>query len=128
MKVRHDFVSNSSSCSFFVYLETNEDVEEFKKLISVLKEMNVCMTLFADLAAANDRWYGDDFDGSKFEVDVLKPGNFMLIDACDDHWSGYEDKFYDVKEQFTAFHKFKLYADKDAHMSTGDDLPKAEEY
>lgn len=125
MKTRLDFVSNSSSCSFFVYLETNEDIEEFKKLISVLKEKNVSMTLFNDLADANDRWYGDEFNGNEYEVDVLKPGNFMLIDVCDDHWQGYENKFNDVEDMFTDNYKFKLYDDNEAHMSTGDKLPKS---
>ena len=128
MKTRLDFVSNSSSCSFFVWLETNEDIEEFKKLIDMLKEKNVSMTLFSNLADANDRWYGEVFNGNKFEVDGLNPGNFMLIDVCDDHWYGYEDKFYDVKDRFTDKYKFKLYSDKEAHMSAGDKLPKAKEY
>lgn len=128
MKIRTDFVSNSSSCSFFVGLHTQADIDEFKKLIGMLKEKNVYMQIFENLKEAHDRWYGEIFDGSDKAAAALVPGNYILIDVCDDHWYGYEDKFYDVKDRFTDKYKFKLYSDKEAHMSAGDKLPKVVEF
>ena len=127
MKVRYDFVSNSSSCSFFVGLHTQKDIDEFKKLVGILKEKNVDMQLFFNLAEAHDRWHGEMFDGSAEAIAELEPGNYILIDTGEDHYPGYEYRYWDIKNRFVEGYKFKLYDDKEAHMSVDDDLPSIKE-
>jgi len=124
MKTREDFVSNSSSCSFFVGLHTQQDIDEFKKLVGILKEKQVCMQLFYTLEDAHDRWYGEVFEGNDDEIAGLQPGDYILIDTGEDHYEGFEYRFWDIKDRFTEGYKFKLYRDKEAHMSTDDELPK----
>ena len=126
MKIRYDFISNSSSCSFFVGLHTHQDIDEFKKLVNILKHKKVHMWLFCNLEDAHDRWYGEMFEGNGNEIIRLQPGNYILIDTGDDHYKGFEYKFWDIVDRFDAEYKFKLYNDKEAHMSTGDKLPKTE--
>ena len=124
MKTRSDFVSNSSSCSFFVSLESAKDVEAFKRLVDTLVEKNVSMQMFCSLEEANDRWYGVPFDGSEQMQNALCPGYYVLIDTGDDHYEGYEERFNDIESLFMSEHAFKLYRDVEAHLSTGNDLPK----
>lgn len=125
MKIRSDFVSNSSSCSFFVYLATEDDVEEFKLLIDILKKKNVDIQMFCSLEDANDRWYGVPFDGSEQMQNALRPGYYMLIDTGEDHYIGFEERFREVENLFLNDYVFKLYQDPEAHMSSGDDLPES---
>ena len=128
MKIRTDFVSNSSSCSFFVGLHTQADIDEFKKFVDMLKKKNVYMQLFYNLAEAKDRWYGHDFDGSDEAVASLEPGNYILIDTGDDHYDGYEYRFWDIEDRLTESYPFKLYRDKEAHMSVSNELPKEDKF
>ena len=37
--LRSDFVSNSSSCSFFVWIETEKDLQELSKIWSNVKKL-----------------------------------------------------------------------------------------
>lgn len=128
MKTRLDFVSNSSSCSFFVSLGDETDIKEFRRRIGDLKKQNVRMQVFQDLAEANDRWYGTPFDGSEQMANALVPGCFMLCDSGEDHDDFYERRYRLMEELFTeGGYKFKLYADPEAHTTVADDLPKTEE-
>lgn len=89
--------------------------------------MNASIQLFCSLSEANDRWYGVSFDGSEQMKNAVVPGCYMLCDACDDHYTGFEEKFYAMEGLFTnGEHKFKLYSDPEAHMSSGEKLPKCE--
>lgn len=128
MKIRTDFVSNSSSCSFFVGLHTQADIDEFKKLVGILKKKNVYMQVFYNLAEAHDRWDGQDFDGSDEAIASLELGNYILIDTGEDHYDGYEYRYWDIKDRFTDKYPFKLYRDKEAHMSVDDELPKEDRF
>ena len=67
------------------------------------------------------------FDGSDEDVANLQPGNYMLIDTGEDHVKGYEYRFWDIKDRFMANYKFKLYNDREAHMSADDELPEIED-
>ena len=126
MKTRSDFVSNSSSCSFFVSLGTARDVEEFKHRIAALKKQNVYMQVFWNLAEANDRWYGMEFDGGEQMANALVPGCFVLCDSGEDHDMCFETRYRLMEELFTeGGYKFQLYADKEAHLTVMDDLPEA---
>lgn len=126
MKTRSDFVSNSSSCSFFVSLETETDIKEFRRRIGDLKRQNVYMQVFWDLVEANDRWYGTPFDGNEQMSNMLVPGCFILCDSGEDHDNCYERRYRLMEELFTeGDYKFKLYADSEAHMTVMDDLPEA---
>ena len=125
MKTRSDFVSNSSSCSFFVSLEMAQDIEEFKHLIGALKKQNVGMQVFWSLAEAHDRWYGTMFDGSEQMSNTLVPGCFILCDSGEDHDNCYESRYRCMEKLFTeGDYEFKLYADSEAHMTVIDDLPE----
>ena len=125
MKTRSDFVSNSSSCSFFVSLETAQDIEEFKHRIGALKKQNVGMQVFQNLTEAHDRWYGTMFGGSEQMLNALVPGCFILCDSGEDHDNCYESRYRRMEKLFTeGDYEFKLYADSEAHMTVIDDLPE----
>lgn len=126
MKTREDFVSNSSSCSFFVGLHTQDDVDAFKKLASLISSRNfISMEIFDSLSDARDRWYGTPFSTSEDQLSNLRPGNYILCDSGEDHDTLFEERYHDMESLFVdGKHQFKLYADKEAHMTAYDDLPK----
>ena len=125
MKTRNDFISNSSSCSFIVGLHTEQDVNEFKKLFSSLKDKNVSVEAYdtAEMADWHDNGYALDID-SLDRKDILFPGCYVLCDAGEDHDSWYEQRYDDMCAIFDdSRHKFKFYIDSWAHMTRGKKLP-----
>ena len=55
MKTRNDFVSNSSSCSFFIELDTQEAVDAFKNIAERFDRREVALSLYQDFDAVC-RW------------------------------------------------------------------------
>lgn len=124
MKLRHDFVSNSSSCSFFVHLQSKKDVEEFKKLFSMLQSKNVKMEVFANAELADCHAEGCILDESQVNGKLLAPDCFVLCDVGEDHDSWYEHRYNDMCSVFDeCIYKFKFYEDSWAHMTRGKPLP-----
>ena len=121
MKIRYDFVSNSSSCSFIVGLENEQSINSFKKLIGFLKKNDVSMVYYPDLSSITYRANAKVFSGTKQDIKLLEPGSYMVIDTGEDHYDGFEEKFNMVLNKFGK--SFKLFQDDSAHLTFGNDLP-----
>lgn len=119
MKIRSDYVSNSSSCSFYVYLDTDEDVNEFNKIMNSLEDV-----FKANLFAG---WQPNPSDMSILTNSrQLDKDTWICVDCGDDTLENIE-KFEDVKD-FIEEHpyKFKTYRDDLAHSTFGEDIPEEE--
>ena len=83
------------------------------------------MEIFDSLSDAYDRWYGTPFSTSEDQLSKLRPGNYILCDSGEDHDTLFEERYRDMESLFVdGKYQFKLYADKEAHMTAYDDLPK----
>ena len=133
MKTRSDFVSNSSSCSFFVEIKTEEDAKAFVEAAAELSKLSyVTAEVFSSLEDIYDnRWKWPAMPAVQLKLDsarlaeLIVPGCYVRCDAGDDHFPGYEERYYSMENVFSqAKHKLKLYADPEAHMTAYDDLPE----
>lgn len=134
MKTRSDFVSNSSSCSFFVEIKTEEDAKAFAEAAAELSKFSYvtaeCFSCLDDIY--DGRWPSPamplQLDNARLVELMITPGCYVRCDAGDDHFPGYEERYYSMENVFSqAKHKLKLYADPDAHMTAYDDLPQPDE-
>lgn len=124
MKTRNDFVSNSSSCSFFIELDTQEAVDAFKNIAERFDRREVALSLYQDFDAVCrwDPWRCIDYWRCSTEdieqIDRLEVGNWVKCDAGEDHDEFYMDRFdrmVEVVDSSSA--KFKIYEDPDAHTT-----------
>ena len=133
MKTRMDFVSNSSSCSFFIHLSTKESVDAFKELVPKLEKMEVLWPGYWPSLKSLSEWinnsyeYGDPFissDKKKKWYNDLTPGCVVTIGTEEDDLHSML-KFDDALElvQSNPF-KFQLYQDELAHQTAGKKIPK----
>ena len=126
---RNDFVSNSSSCSFVVHIETQQDLDELSKIWKDVRKLtdnhveiynnveDACLRCGESFSTA----YLDDNDWNMIEV-----GDAINVCSGDDHYPYYEEEFDKLRDLFTSNYKFKLYRDYDAHLTTGMDYRKKE--
>jgi len=135
VKIRTDFVSNSSSCSFFVHLTNQEQINEFKKLIPLIREYQMeTKGYWETLNDFSDYYYGYQDKSFKSEYDnpnwyeKLKPGNVVSVGVDEDHdWETVE-RYFEVAGKFEHNPvKFSLYQDDFAHQTIGKKVPKPQE-
>lgn len=117
MKFRTDFVSNSSSCSFIIHLQSKKDLSEFQKIAKNIQKSYLI-----------DYYYGTVSDIYKMEIlnldrDKLEQGDWVQVYCGEDSLENIE-RFDDVQWVFQeSDYKFKFYADNDAHYTFGENLP-----
>ena len=122
MKTRTDYVSNSSSCSFFIELDTQEAVDAFKDIAQKFNNNEVDLSLYRDFDAVC-RWdpYEISIHGESSInklVEMIEVGEWVKCDAGKDHDLNYQNRFnrmVDVVESSPV--KFKIYDDPDAHTT-----------
>ena len=126
MKIRTDFVSNSSSCSFFIELDSQEAIDAFKQIANKFNENEVEIAAYQDFDAVC-RWdpYSSSKSRSSFDntsisqlVENLEVGEWIKCDSGEDHDTHYMERFdrmVDVVNSSPV--KFKIYEDPDAHTT-----------
>lgn len=119
---RNDFVSNSSSCSFIIHLKSKKDVSEFKKIYpQILKDCFGFIPMYYSLpATAYD--YAVELT-TENDIDKITPDCALLLDAGEDHDEHYRERFDKLLNDLGDF-QFKKYKDPDAHLTTGNKLPR----
>ena len=120
MKIRNDFVSNSSSCSFIVKVNNADDIAKVRELIEKhsSSQNSICCGGYCDIAYASENSW--DYDQYINENNV-EPGELLKIDVGEDHDEETIRKFYDVSSDFEES-GLELYADDDAHCTVGKAL------
>lgn len=113
MKIRNDYVSNSSSCSFFVYIADETDVKEFNVFKEKTERMfNVKWSAFESPDAIN-----------AINYTTVCPGFWMYCYLGDDDEL---DNIYDLQDIKNTLenspYKFKVFKNKHAHYSIGAEI------
>ena len=121
MKVRNDYVSNSSSCSFIVKVNNEDDISKVRELVKKHSTSyhNICVGGYPNLEYASDNSW--DYDSFINENNV-EPGELLKIDVGEDHEIDVVDEFYKVSAEFEEAN-LELYADDYAHYTVGKALP-----
>lgn len=123
MKLRSDFVSNSSSCSFVIHVKSDEDAAHLKSLYtSVLKDKGLMMCRTAEDAMCG--FYGcNNLD--VYSADDIEAHTFLLVNNGEDSYEECFDDLYALADKLNeGYGKLQFYQDTDAHVSLGDDLKK----
>lgn len=124
MKVRNDYVSNSSSCSFIVKVNSSDDIAKVRELVKKHSYTyhSICVGGYPNIAYASENPW--DYDSNMDENNV-EPGELLKIDVGEDHDFATIRKFEDVSSDFGEA-GLELYADDDAHYTIGESLPEGD--
>ena len=124
--IRNDFVSNSSSCSFFVSIETQQDLNELAAIWNRVKELtkNYVLVYPNGIEYAVNHSYGGErcTTGYLDENDwkMVEVGDAIKIDSGDDSEPYSIEKLDDLYDLFSSGYKFKVFCDKEAHYTKGE--------
>lgn len=121
MKQRQDFVSNSSSCSFIIQLQTQRDVDEIKKIFDVLNKQ----TRITSYLSCNKGYFTDDYGKEINNKDKLEKDTFLHIYVGEDHDMPTIDLYHQIEDLVSSsIFKFKVYQDPGAHYTFGKKYTK----
>lgn len=121
MKFRNDYVSNSSSCSFIIKVNTEDEIEKLKEYFK--KNKDICNSGYISLnVAATDYWDSTD----AINPNTVLPGECLYVNVGEDHFFETIDKFNRVSNEISEM-GCELYQDPEAHYSIGKKLPKIED-
>lgn len=117
MKTRNDFVSNSSSCSFIIKVNSEDEIAVLADFFK--KYPGICGSGYPNIEfAAENIW--DRFDCINPEcVDV---GECLYVDVGEDHDMETINKFYQISGEIEDL-GVDLYEDPDAHCTIGKKIP-----
>lgn len=124
--IRNDFVSNSSSCSFFVWIKTKKDLNELKKIWPEVKRMtqNYISVYPKGIEYAVNHPYDGEYIATgyldKDDWKLIDPGDAIRVCSGDDHYEGFEDELEKLYDLFSANYKFKVFCDREAHYTKGE--------
>jgi len=120
--IRNDFVSNSSSCSFFIHLQSQKDVDEFKSIFDKLYNLNIGMAVYLD------PYHYLDFINAKTDVEKIHKGDYIRLDAGEDHYKEIIDRYDEMCDIIDECpYKFKEYKDIDAHYTRGKNWKESDD-
>lgn len=112
MKTRNDFVSNSSSCSFIIHVQSQKDAEQLKSIYGKFSGKANLEKFFS----FDDCWNGCLVRSA----DDIEKDSFVRVDVGEDHNLEVINEFYDVEGIIdSSEYKFKTYQDPGAHYTTG---------
>lgn len=124
--IRNDFVSNSSSCSFFVSIETQQDLNELAAIWNRVKELtgNYVSVYPKGIEYAINNSYGGERIATgyldKDDWKLIDVGDAIKIDSGDDSEPYALEKLDDLYDLFSSGYKFKVFCDNEAHYTKGE--------
>ena len=124
--IRNDFVSNSSSCSFFVSIETQQDLNELAAIWNRVKELTQnYIVLYPDgIEYALTHCFG----GKRITIgyldkddwNMIEVGDAIKIDSGEDNELHALEKLDELYDLFSSGYKFKVFCDEEAHYTKGE--------
>ena len=121
MKIRNDYVSNSSSCSFIIKVNNEGEIEMLKEYFK--KNEGICKSGFISLDfAASEYWNSID----EINPDTVLPGECLYVNVGSDHYLDVFNKFNRISSEIEEM-GLELYQDPEAHYTIGNKLPKDED-
>lgn len=118
MKTRNDFVSNSSSCSFIIKVNSEDEIAILSDFFKT--HPGICNSGYPNIEfAAENVW--DKFD--YINPDRVNVGECLYVNIGEDHYMKIIDDFYRISKEIEDL-GIELYEDPDAHYTVGAKLPE----